>query len=76
MGVTKASPFGRGGGVADGEGKLCEKNPLTRYRGSSPIGRALHKSSRVFRGMGFPDALTVQMRNWRKNIAINKNLTR
>ena len=36
--VKKASPFGRGGGVADGEGKT---SPLTRYRGSSPRGRAL-----------------------------------
>ena len=36
--AKKASPFGRGGGVADGEGK---NSPLTRYRGSSPRGRAL-----------------------------------
>ena len=36
--AEKASPFGRGGGVADGEGKT---SPLTRYRGSSPRGRAL-----------------------------------
>ena len=36
--VEKASPFGRGGGAAGGEGK---NSPLTRYRGSSPRGRAL-----------------------------------
>ena len=36
--AKKASSFGKGGGVADGEGKTC---PLTRYRGSSPRGRAL-----------------------------------
>ena len=36
--AEKASPFGRGGGEADGEGKA---SPLTRYRGSSPRGRAL-----------------------------------
>ena len=38
MELKKASPVGRGGGVADGEGNTC---PLTRYRGSSPRGRAL-----------------------------------
>ncbi len=40
MGVTKASPFGRGGGVADGEGKCPKRKP------SHPLSRELsHRES-------------------------------
>ena len=50
--AEKASTFGRGGGEADGEGKT---SPLTRYRGSSPRGRAL-RDAQLY-GCGFFDML-------------------
>ena len=61
----KASPFGRGGGVADGEGKTCENNPLTRYRGSSPQGRAFGRADVSLWVWALPDVFVKQMRNWR-----------
>ena len=68
--LIKASPFGRGGGVADGEGKTCENNPLTRYRGSSPKGRAYVRARTSLGVWALPDArvasnAVIQMRNWR-----------
>ena len=62
-GIIKASPFGRGGGVADGEGKGCVKPPLTRYRGSSPQGRAYGCARAALGVQALHEAFLIQRRN-------------
>ena len=57
QGVVAAKPTERAG--------LCAKNPLTRYRGSSPKGRA-YSCARASSGVwALPCAYVIQGRNWR-----------
>ena len=50
--------------------QLCAKNPLTRYRGSSPKGRAYGRARASLGVWALPDArvacnAVIQRRNWR-----------
>ena len=63
-GDEKASPSGRGGGEADGEGKNAQKEP------SHPLSRELSRREslwmRATLGVwALPEEFVIQIRNWR-----------
>ena len=63
-GSIKASPFGRGGGVADGEGKSWREYPLSpAIAGALPKGEP--KDARSLVVWDLPCTFVIQRRNWR-----------
>ena len=57
----KASPLGRGGGEADGEGEQFPSHPLSRE-----LSQRESLGMRVTLGVwALPEAFVIQMRNWR-----------
>ena len=63
----KASPFGRGGGVADGEGELRQYSLSPAIAGALPMGEPLDACN--LRGMGFAQSLC----NTKAKLAIKQN---
>ena len=59
----KASPFGRGGGVADGEGEWWQYSLSPAIAGALPMGEP--KVAHNLRVWALPDAFVIQRRNSR-----------
>ena len=61
----KPRPLGEVAAKPTERAQLCAKNPLTRYRGSSPKGRAFGCARSSLGVWALPDAFVKQMRNLR-----------
>ena len=61
----KPLPLGEVAAKPTERDQLCAKSPLTRYRGSSPKGRAFGRACATLGVWALPEAFVIQRRNWR-----------